>query len=240
MAEEKELELDAKEIDADIDEREDEAEKNVPSKAEQKVELDLDDAPFLEEEVEEEKEEEKKESEPQEEKDEEEVKEEQKTEDLKSKKKKLILLGAAVGILVVAGLIAFLFLKGEKKEPPKEEKKVPEKKVEVKEKPPPPKPKMIQLTLRPFWVDYPVKNGHRYLHLVLILSYEESRLNWELLRKRIVIRDALYYYLKNKKIDFFLKKENIPVLKKDILSIINQYLVYGKIKEIYLKDYLIE
>jgi len=239
MAEEKELELDAKEIDADLDDVNDEEEKKVPSKAEQKVELDLDDAPFLEEELEEEKEEEKAEPETEEDK-EEEVKEEQEIEDLKSKRKKIILLGAAVGVLVVAALIVFLFLKGEKKEPPKEEKKIPEKKVEVKEKPPPPKPKMIQLTLRPFWVDYPVENGHRYLHIVLILSYEESRLNWELLRKRIVIRDALYYYLKNKKIDFFLKKENIPVLKKDILSIINQYLVYGRIKEIYLKDYLVE
>ncbi len=240
MAEEKELELDAKEIDADLDDVGDNEEKKDSSKAEQKVELDLDDAPFLEEEEEEEdkEEEEKKGSEAKEGK-EEETKEEE-TEDSKSKRKKIILLGAAVGILVVAGLIIFLFLKGEKKEPPKEEKKLPEKKIEVKEKPPPPKPKMIQLTLRPFWVDYPVENGHRYLHIVLILSYEESRLNWELTRKRIVIRDALYYYLKNKKIEFFLKKENIPVLKKDILSIINQYLVYGKIKEIYLKDYLVE
>ena len=240
MAEEKELELDAEEINADLDDVNDEEEKKAPSKAEQKVELDLDDAPFLEEEVEEEKEEEEK-AEPETEEDkEEEVKEEQEIEDLKSKRKKIILLGATVGILIVAALIVFLFLKGEKKEPSKQEKKIPEKKVEVKEKPPSPKPKMIQLTLRPFWVDYPVENGHRYLHIVLILSYEESRLNWELTRKRIVIRDALYYYLKNKKIDFFLKKENIPVLKKDILSIINQYLVYGRIKEIYLKDYLVE
>lgn len=239
MAEEKELELDAEEINPDLDDVNDEEEKKAPSKAEQKVELDLDDAPFLEEEVEEEKEEEEK-AEPETKEDKEEAKEKQETKDLKSKRKKIILLGATVGILIVAALIVFLFLKGEKKEPLKQEKKIPEKKVEVKEKPPPPKPKMIQLTLRPFWVDYPVENGHRYLHIVLILSYEESRLNWELLRKRIVIRDALYYYLKNKKIDFFLKKENIPVLKKDILSIINQYLVYGRIKEIYLKDYLVE
>ncbi|GAB6888277.1 hypothetical protein JCM13304A_17760 [Desulfothermus okinawensis JCM 13304] len=246
MAEEKELELDVKEIDEELDEvLSDKSEsspvgeiKKTPSRPEQKVELDLDDAPFLEEELEEEKKEEEVKQEI-EEKKKEEVSEKEEEDTSLGRKKKIIFLGIGGGVILVAALLFFFFFKGEKA-PPKEEKKAPEKKIEVKEKPPPPKPRVEQLTLRPFWVDYPVADGHRYLHITLILSYESGSLSWELNRKRIVIRDAVYYYLKNKNFEFFLKKENIPLLKNDILSIINQYLVYGKIKKIYLKDYLIE
>ncbi len=238
MAEEKELELDAKEIDLESEEEGQQDAATTPSsKAEQKVELDLDDAPFLEEEEEKEEQEEEKKEEVKEEK-KEEVKEEEAPEP-KKKKKIIFLIAGAVILILIAVSVYFLFFKKEKKKEIKEQKP-PEKKIEVKEKPPPPKPKLIQLTLRPFWVDYPLEKGHAYLHLTLVLSYEKGQMTWELIRKRIVIRDAIYYYLKNKKFNFFLNKKNIPLLKKDIKSIINQYLVYGKIKKIYFKDYLIE
>ncbi len=235
---EKELvELDAKEVDSDIEKEGVDIDSNTPKpKEEQKVELDLDDAPFLEEEEDEEKEPEK------EEKVDEEIEEEKETEEEKEeppkKKKKIILIAiiALVGLLCVA--LIFFFIRGGKKE--EEKKKLPPKSVAVKEKPPPPKPKTFQLALRPFWIDYKIKNGHRYLHLSLLVEYTDGRLNWEFRRKGIVIRDAIYYYLKNKDFSFFLDKRNLSVLKKEIMTIIDQYLVYGKIKRIYLQNYLIE
>ena len=233
---EKELvELDAKEVDSDIEKEGVDIDSNTPKpKEEKKVELDLDDAPFLEEEEEEEPEEvvEKVEEEKEVEKETEEEKEEP-----TKKKKKIILIAiiALVGLLCVA-LIFFFIGRGQKKEKKKE---LPPKSVAVKEKPPP-NPKTFQLALRPFWIDYKIDNGHRYLHLSLLVEYTDGRLSWEFRRKGIVIRDAIYYYLKNKDFSFFLDKRNLSVLKKEIMTIIDQYLVYGKIKRIYLQNYLIE
>ncbi len=234
MVDEKNVELDTKEVDANIEEEEKE---KVISRAEQKVELDLDDAPFLEE-LEEEKEEkgppeakEKSETQPKEI----EEKKEQKEEESKKKKKLIIIIASGLSLLLIAGaLYFFLTPKKEEKPPP------PPKEVKVQEKPPPPKPEIIQYSFRPFWVDYDLKNEHKYLHLTLTIEYTEKRINWELLQKNIVIRDAIYYYLKNKDINFFLDKKNIPTLKQDLMSIINQYLGYGKVNAIYLKDFLIE
>ena len=237
MAEEEKVELDVKEVSSDTEEDKENGEMLI-SRAEQKVELDLDDAPFLEEVEEKEEEPEPiEEVEPEEKEEKIKIEEEEKQETPK-KKKKLILFGILF-LIILLGIAAFFLFRGEKKEQKKEEQ-IPPKPVVVQEQPPPPPPKLYQFSLRPFWIDYKVNNGHRFLHLTLVLEYDVDILNWELKRKNIVIRDALYYYLKNKNFNFLLDKKNIPVLKKEITTIIDQYLGHGKIKHLYLQNYLIE
>lgn len=234
MAEDTKVKLDTKKLDEEVNDTE---EKKAPAKAEQKVELDLDDAPFLED-VEEEKEEEKKsqtEEEKTEEK-EEKTEEEEKEEEPKKKKKVIIFIALGLCILLISGGLYFFLTKSKEEKPPPP----PPRQVKVQEKPPPPKPEAIQYSFRPFWVDYKVNNEHRFLHLTLTIEYIEKRINWELVQKNIVIRDEIYYYLKNKDINFFSDKKNIQTLKQDLMAIINQYLGYGKISAIYLKDFLIE
>ncbi len=231
MAEDdKELTLDAQEIVDDLPSGD-----ATSSRAQQKVELDLDDAPFLEEEEEEEEEEEKKEEKEEEEAPAPEV--EKKEEKPRSKKKLIIIISLVVVLLAAAA--GFFLLRGKKKEKTQKPAPAKEKTVKVKEKVPPPPPNVYHLTLRPFWVQYTVKNGYRFLHLTLVLSYTSDRVDWELKRKLIVIRDAIYYYLKNKNLDFMLNKKNFESIKKDLLAIVDQYLSNGKLKEIYFQDYVI-
>ncbi len=231
MAEEKELTLDSEEVVDDLA-----GEEKTSSRAQQKVELDLDDAPFLQEE--EEEEEEKEEAPPEEKKPPEDAEVEKKEEERPGGKKKLIIIGGAA-LLVVVAVAAFFFFRGGEKKKPVQEKPKKEKTVKVKEKVPPPPPNIYHLKLRAFWVPYKFKDGYRFLHLTLVLSYDNDRVDWELKRKVIVIRDAIYYYLKNKDLDFMLNKKNFGSIKKDLIAIVDQYLTNGKLKDIYFQNYVI-
>ncbi len=229
--EEKELTLDAEEIVDDLPSGE-----TASSRAQQKVELDLDDAPFLEEE--EEEEEEEKEEAKEEREEEPSVGEEKKEEEKPRSKKKLIIIIAVV-VIILAAIGGFFLFRGGKKEKTKKPLPKKEKTVKVKEKVPPPPPNVYHFTLRPFWVQYQIKNGYRFLHITLVLSYDNDRVDWELKRKLIVIRDAIYYYLKNKDLNFMLNKKNFEAIKKDLIAIVDQYLSNGKLKEIYFQNYVI-
>ena len=101
-------------------------------------------------------------------------------------------------------------------------------------------PKSEKILFEPFWVEYETESGFRFLHFEFALQSGNTKLSWEIDRKRIVIRDAIYYYLKNKKLLFLLNKGNVPSLKNDLISVINQYLSSGKIQTILIQDFVVD
>ena len=209
-------------------------------KALQKVDLDLDDAPFLEDEPEE--------APPAPETPT--TGEEQAAVDAAAKpsrKKKFLILGLAV-LLLLGGAAAayFLFLKKPAAPPPPvetphEEPAPPP----VMPPPPPPEPPApkpeIVLTMDPFLIELTDPKGRsRFLTIRFSAATTEHSAELEFKRNTIVVRDAVYYYLKNKSLEFLTDKGNADALKKDVLSVINQFIGSQPLDNLIIEDYLVK
>ncbi len=205
---------------------------DAPSKATQKVDLDLDDAPFLEDEDDDD-------DLPDEEPEELEALEE----DPKEKRplpKKAILIGIAVIILLLSVIIVKIFLFSDAPEelPPVDEitEEIP-----IEAPPPPPEdPGVTLLRLDPFWIEQKDENGNiRFLIARFAMTTTDEKIVGEYGRKTLILRDAVYYYLKNKDLQFLSDKKNAETLKKDLLMVINQYLNAGQFDTILFEKYLV-
>ncbi|MBT8764405.1 flagellar basal body-associated FliL family protein [Desulfohalobiaceae bacterium Ax17] len=206
-------------------------------KGTQKVELDLDDAPFLEEEKEGEEEEKK------DEKKEVSVESEEKPEDQVPVptpfwKKKWFFIALAGVIALIAVGAYFLFLKPSPPPPPEPQK--PQVQKAEPSPPPPPPPEEIVIPFEPFWVELTFNGQTKFLYCKLSFSTTDSKLEWEVKRKTIILRDAVYYYLRNKNFIFLNNKKNVERLKEDILSVVNQYLNNGQLKKILIEEYVLK
>lgn len=210
-------------------------------KALQKVDLDLDDAPFLEDEAEEET------PPPAEETsaspfDEPEA-------PAKPSRKKLFLLIGAVAFILVAGVAAyFLFLKKPAPPPPPPGPPAPAEEAppsHVAPTPPPPEPpapkREIVMPMEPFLVELTDAGGRtRFLTIRFTAVTQEPSVELEFKRNRIVVRDAVYYYLKNKNLAFLTDKNNAEALKKDVLSVINQFVGAQPLDNLLIEDFLVK
>ncbi len=212
-------------------------------KALQKVDLDLDDAPFLEDEVEEE-------APPQAEAAASPFAEPAQEAAKPSRKKLFILIGAAA-LLLVAGVAAyFLFLKKpapppepvEEAAPPPVEEAAP---TPIAPTPPPPEPpapkREIVIPMDPFLVELTDPKGRtRFLTIRFTAVTQEPPVELELKRNLIVVRDAVYYYLKNKNMEFLTDKNNTEAIKKDVLSVINQFVGAQPLDNLLIEDFLVK
>ena len=209
------------------------------SKAAQKVELDLDDAPFLEDEDEED-------DIPEEEPEELEALEEEPVEK-KSKTKLFIFIGIGVIILLLSVILVKLFFFDSAPPPPPEEPAVEETMEEIpmeipEETPPPPpeEPGVTLLRMDPFWIEQKDKDSRtRFLIARFALTTTDPQVVAEYGRKNLILRDAVYFYLKNKDLHFLSDEKNVEKLKKDLLMVINQYIVAGEFEKILFEEYLV-
>ena len=205
-------------------------------KALQKVDLDLDDAPFLEDEPEE--------APP--------APETSTTTEAQvaadaakpSRNKKFLILGLAVLLLLGGGAAAyFLFLKKPAAPPPVVEAPLEEPAPPPQMPPPePPAPKSeIVLTMDPFLIELSDSKGRsRFLTIRFSAATTEHSAELEFKRNTIVVRDAVYYYLKNKSLEFLTDKGNADTLKKDVLSVINQFIGSQPLDNLIIEDYLVK
>lgn len=196
-----------------------------------KVELDLDGAPFLQEEAppaalaapkkeraEAGKEPEKKPA--------------------KSRKKLLLILGPLL-LLGLAAAAYFLFFSGKK-----DERDLPPEATVITVPSTPfagaaPADQFI-IDTPPFWVELKDQAGEaRLLRVTIRIPTEHNDNVMEFNAKKLIIRDALFYYLTNKDYAFLSDNRNLDVIKRDMTSIINEYLTTEKIKEVLLADFII-
>ncbi|QJB57952.1 flagellar basal body-associated FliL family protein [Pseudodesulfovibrio sp. zrk46] len=205
------------------------------SRATQKVDLDLDDAPFLEDEDEEE---------------EEIALEEEETpfveEPLDSEgfdfkallRNKLFLIFAGVVVVLLAVIVFLLMREPEAPPPPPppvEEIVQEEAAPEVVEETP-----EILIRLDPFLIEQRDKdNKIRFLEVRIVVSTLEDGLARQFKQETYTIRNALYYYLKNKDLQFLSDKDNSDKLKKELLAIINQYMGFGQFETLLFEQYLV-
>lgn len=202
-----------------------------------KVELDLDDAPFLQEDQEEAPAAEA--PEPPEEPALPAGEEAPKLSLIKRllKRKKLV-IGGGVGFLLIVGALVFLLLgDDEQPAPPVSEPEV----TEPEELPPiEAKPGEVLISWEPFWVEYSDTDGEtKFLVCQLSAPTLDPELKMEAELKTLVIRDAIYYYLSHKPITFLSEQRNADALKEDLLGVVNGYLTRGQLTSIYIESYLI-
>jgi len=204
------------------------------SKATQKVDLDLDDAPFLEDEEEEE------EIAPVHEEEMPLLDEEAKKPGFDFKallRNKLFLIAAGIILLLLVVIVILLLREPEAPPPPPPPPPAAQPTEEtplVEEKP------EILIRLDPFLIEQRDKeNKIRFLEVRVVVSTQDDGLARQFKQETYTIRNALYYYLKNKDLEFLSDKDNSDKLKKELLAIINQYMGFGEFDTLLFEQYLV-
>ena len=235
-------ELDEEAAKAEMDES------DLADRAAQKVDLDLDDAPFLEDEDDEE-EEEVIEDEPESQ----ELEPEKPKKELPAWMRNKIILLALLGLLLIGGGTASYFILFSKKapeEPPKQEEVIPEEaeleplqpdtavQEEIEE---PQEPDIVLVRMEPFWIEQTDKDGNvRFLILRIVLPTEDRLLASGFNREIVLVRNAVYYYLRNKSVQLIAEDKNTDELKRELLTVINQYMSAGQFDDILFEEYLVK
>lgn len=218
---------------AKLDESELDPTDEVP-RALQKVELDLDDAPFLEEEEEEEEPEELADEAPKEL-----GVEEQKRRfalPVWLKNKRVVFALAGVLILII-GVILFLALRP-KKEPPPEE--LPPSAAQPEE-PAPEEAREVTVPFAEFWIEKTdATKKVRFLHMSFSVVTKNPQAEREIKAKMLILRDAVYYYLRNKDYAFLSDTENLETLKSDLLSVMNKFIGSDQLQVLLIDKYLVQ
>ncbi|MDR1360131.1 MAG: flagellar basal body-associated FliL family protein [Deltaproteobacteria bacterium] len=207
-----------------------------------KVELDLEDAPFLQEPVAE------KTAEPSPQN----AADEQPADDpkggpprwrivllrLKANKKKLLAASGACLLLGLGALAVNFFLFSEEKPAPAGPTRVvlpSQPQANATEQPP-----VYMVNWEPFMVEQRGEEGEiRFLYCRFTTPTDNPILQSELEAKKVVVRDAIYYYLSNKPLTFLSDLDKQQSLKADIISVINEHVSSAKLSELYFEEYMV-
>lgn len=200
---------------------------NVPAQT-RKVELDLDDAPFLQTE--------------------EKAPPATMPEDMEdvgkgaeqkgSRKKKLLILGGAGAIVLLLGIAGAWFFFGGSPPPPPVAVTRPEV-VVVPSLPANAEQTEIVREFAPFIVPTTDAAGQtRFLVCKFSAISSDANVNQEVQQQLLPLRDAIYYYLRSKDNSFLLDAKNGDRIRKDLLSVFNDYLTRGKLDDIVFESYL--
>lgn len=67
---------------------------------------------------------------------------------------------------------------------------------------------------------------------------KDVKVNQEMEQQQIALRDAIYFYLRSKNKDFLLDATNAKQIKDDLMSVFNDYLTQGQLEDILFESYL--
>lgn len=194
-----------------------------------KVELDLDDAPFLQTE----------EKVPAKVEDTEDLEDRSEDEEKKKRKKKLLILLAAAsgGFLLIAAVAVWWFFF---RTPPPLPPAAPEPEVIVVPSTPAPVGEQeIVREFAPFIVPTKDPEGKTgFLVCKFSAITKDQIVNQEMQQQLMPLRDAIYYYLRSKENSFLLDARNGDEIRQDLLSVFNDYLTQGKLEDIVFESYL--
>lgn len=193
-----------------------------------KVELDLEDAPFLNEEPEE-----REQSNPEEKQGDADKKETAEEDKKPNNKKKFIIIGAiAVLLLLVIGVVGFFVFSSDDEILPNiivvtnPEAQAP--------------PKAFELKLDPFVIQCVDSNGKiHFVKGIFVLSTIHEEVFFEISNNQKVIRDAIYYYLGIQDPEILLDSANHQLIKNGLFETVNKYVMNGSIDHLYIDSLLI-
>ncbi|WP_243367674.1 flagellar basal body-associated FliL family protein [Fundidesulfovibrio soli] len=204
-------------------------------RAQQKVELDLDDAPFLEDEPEEAAPLPEIPTAPPPQELDEPLK-------LPFWKKKLVLIGGAALLLVTGAAVWWFLLRTPPEPPPPPPPPPAEEPAPPAPPPPPPQPPDVFVELAPFVVEkVDAKGVSRVVNIKLKLVYkQDSPIVPELQLKAFPIRDGLYYNLKNKTFNNLTDKDEVEKIREELRGVVNNYLNSGQIDQVLFDELLVK
>jgi flagellar FliL protein len=154
------------------------------------------------------------------------------------KKKRLILAGAALLALAGIGVAVWWFVL---RTPPSPPEAVKPELIVVPTKPAvTPKQQYIK-EFAPFFVHFSdEKKTSRFLICKFSTLSNTPNSERELDTKMISLRDAVYYYLRGKNKDYLLSAQNVQPIKADLVTVLNGYLTQGQIEDVLFETYLDE
>ncbi len=194
-----------------------------------KVELDLDDAPFLQA---------PKEETPAVQESDVPTLPDSDTSARNSNKKKKLIIMAGAALLLVLGLAVWWFLRTPPPPPPE----APAPEVVVVPSKPATQPETEHIKeFAPFVVPSTDARGEsRFLICKFSTLSKHNGLGKEMDHKMISLRDAIYYYLRSKSSAYLTDARNATAIKQDLTAVLNDYLTQGKIEDILFESYLNE
>lgn len=152
-------------------------------------------------------------------------------------KNKKVLAGTIGGLVLVLALLVWLLLPGTPPPPPPPP--VPE--AHVEETPVPAKPDEIIIAWEPFWIEQTDSEGvTRFVVATFSAPTTNPALKQEADAKSVLIRDAIYYYLSQKPLTYLSDPQNAQSMKSDILGIVNGFLNQGQLEQVLIEGYLIK
>jgi flagellar protein FliL len=95
------------------------------------------------------------------------------------------------------------------------------------------------VALEPFFIEQQGTDGLRFLQCRFTLPAGAAELEHEIRTKQLLIRDALYQYLTSREPAFLTREEETVTLKGDLLTVINQFLTSGRLQDILINEYVI-
>ena len=155
-------------------------------------------------------------------------------------KKKLIIIIAIVLVLLLAGggaAIYFLFLK----KPPPAKEEQPNKQVEMVK--PPEKEEVAigpMVEIKEFIVNIISEEGTHYVKASLTLELNDEAAQEEVDKRMPQIRDAVLMLIGNKTFEELQDLQGKKQLKAEIKSKINSFLKTGRVKHVYLTDFVVQ
>lgn len=159
----------------------------------------------------------------------------------KQARKKKIIKMCAIGILVIliAAFVVWYFVLSSTP-PPTEPSQVEPTVIVV----PSPKslagPVEFKIEFAPFMVEQRDATTVRFLQARFTGIAKDEGTMVEARAKALVLRDAIYYYLRNKKHEYLVDSANTPTIKEDLLDIVNGCLTQGKMEDILLVNYIMK
>ena len=156
----------------------------------------------------------------------------------KGKRKKLLIIAAAAGVvLLVAAAAVWWFMFRTPPPPPPE----------------PPKPDVVVVPSAPAAQSSPdivkefapfvvptqeEQGGTRFLVCKFSAIIKDPALTREIDQRMLSLRDAIYFYLRSKDDAFLRDARNGQQIKSDLLGVLNDYMAQGKIEDILFESYL--
>ena len=142
-------------------------------------------------------------------------------------------------LIVIAVCVYFLFIKKEDAQTPPPVAEADQ--TAAPESVAPPAPQDYAMPFEPFWVEQTDAEGNtRFLIFKFTASSKDERVRWEASNKILLLRDAVFYYLKHKNLTFLSDKENVAVMKQDLLGILNGHLSAGTMDSLLIESYLVK
>lgn len=98
----------------------------------------------------------------------------------------------------------------------------------------------LSITFAPFLVEYVQEDRIRFLNLSITAAGPGAAgSKQEILDKTLLLRDAVYRYLKDKDLVFLSDEDNVETLKRDILQALNRALTHSELTHLYIVEYMV-